>query len=168
MGTLTIILPLIALIYEDFKYRAIHWTWVVLLLILVLVFYPLKLNTLLFNTFILIVQLAGITLYFSIKKRQFVNIINKQLGVGDIVFFIPLLFLFSSLNLLTFFTISIFLSLAGYLIVTSIIQTNTHSIPLAGCMSIGLALTIVYSYVTGFNLQNDTWILKIIAKIPLI
>ena len=107
-------ISLIPLIYEDFKYRAIHWFWLVLFLFIVLLTNSFDINNVVLNFMFIMLKLTGVTLYFSIKNRRFVNIINQYLGIGDILFFIPLLFLFSPFNFLAFFILSLTASIIGF------------------------------------------------------
>lgn len=154
---LSIILPVFPLIYEDFKYRAIHWIWIALLLLSILLFHPVKWWESGINVFFLCFQLGILTLYFSIKNKRWTNITLQYLGLGDIVFFIPLCLIFSPINLILFFVLSLTFSLFGFLIYNTFSHRKANTIPLAGCMSIGLILIIVSSFIFDFSLNSDLW-----------
>ncbi len=162
MAALLISISLIPLIYEDFKYRAIHWLWIAALLFLVIFYFSFRVEAVLVNLFFISIQLIGISLYFSLKKRRFINIIDRYLGIGDIVFFIPLIFLFSPINFLIFFITSIFLTLIVFLVLQSNNLIQQATIPLAGCLSLFLLVLIPLSQIYGFDLQNDLWFLTIL------
>jgi len=115
MGFLSLILPVLPVIYEDFKYRAIHWIWIASLLLLVLWIYPINWTYSGLNLLFLGLQLALLSIYFSIKNRKWINLFKEYLGIGDVVFFIPLCFIFSPVNQILFFIITLIFSLIGFL-----------------------------------------------------
>jgi len=115
MEFLLITIPLLFIIYEDFKYRAIHWIWLVVFIGLIIGLLPIEPITVLVNLALIGFQLLGLTLYFSLKEKKFINIVNQFLGIGDILFFIPLCFLFTPENLIWFFVCSLIFTLLAFL-----------------------------------------------------
>lgn len=165
MAIAALILPLLFIIYEDFSYRAIHWFWLLLLTIIALWAFPWTSQHLWINGLLVAFQMAALTLYFSIKEGQFVQIINRYLGIGDLLFFIPLGILLSPGNFICFFILSLMLSLGGHLVSYSLNPHKTITIPLAGYMSLTLIAVVLSSVFLDFNLQDDYWIKNLILRI---
>lgn len=135
-----------AIIYEDFRFRAIHWYWLALLGVFAFFYSAAPTNDVLANIGFLFIQIAGLTAYFSIKDKRLVNIVDAQIGLGDLLFFIPLCLLFKPTLFLTFFIISLLGSLTGFLLIRKFWLKKLETIPLAGCMSIFLIIFLVAEY----------------------
>ncbi len=135
-----------AIIYEDFRFRAIHWYWLVLLVIAAYFYSTTPTNDVLANFSFLFVQIVGLTAYFSIKNKRLVNIVDSQIGLGDLLFFIPLCLLFKPAIFLFFFIISLTASLIGFLLIQKFWLKQLTTIPLAGCMSITLIIFLITEY----------------------
>ncbi len=139
----------ILIIWQDFKNRSLH-------LFLLIAFWgttfligkdSLATSDYILNIGFIALQLLILTIYFSIKEQKFINIIDRYLGLGDILFFIGLAFLFPFASFVLFFLISI-----GFAILFSIISTiRKHSIsnniPLAGLMAIPLLCIICIQWI---------------------
>ena len=97
-----------------------------------------------------------ITVYFSVKERTFVNIINTKIGIGDVLFFIACAFIFSLPNFILFFTFSL---LASALIVALFQKSiGKQNIPLAGIMSVFLGLISLVGQWTPYDLtRSQEW-----------
>ena len=164
-----IITSLSLLVYEDFRYRKISVLFIVTLLFSILLFNinsnisPITIltNTAI-NTAIISLNLAIITLYFSVKKGRLVNITRQQLGWGDIIFFIVTGFLFSPLNFLVFFLSSLFFSLL--LIITLFNKPAFKvSIPLVGLQALALIILFIICLAYQIMPSNDDNLLKFLA-----
>ena len=138
MGIYLMLGILSAIIYEDFRFRAIHWYWLVLLSISAYFYASTPMDEVLTNFGFIFIQILGLTVYFSIKNKNFVNIVDHQIGLGDLLFFIPLCLLFNPTLFLIFFVISLTVSLIGFLLIQKFWLKKMKTIPLAGCMSITL------------------------------
>jgi len=132
-----------AIIYEDFRFRAIHWYWLVILSISAYFYSTAPTNDVLANLSFLLIQIIGLTAYFSIKNKRLVNIVDRQIGLGDLLFFIPLCLLFKPIIFLFFFVISLTASLVGFLLIQKFWLKKLTTIPLAGCMSITLIMFLI-------------------------
>jgi len=168
MQTIYLVILLIALAVmavQDFKQRAISWIPLVGVFVFGILYgmHTLNrtaiLNNLFFNTLFLILQLLAISFYFSIKEKRLVNIFNTYLGIGDVLFFIAIAGLFSTLNFIVYYTTGIILMLVWYGLIRIIKRTN-QTIPLAG----GLSLILFILLLTGFfspdiNILDDSIIL---------
>lgn len=144
---------------QDFKERAISlWT---LPFILLLGVYSAWSSVwwepwfLFFNLSFVGVQLLGVSLYFSIKHKTWINITQAHLGLGDILFFLVITPLFAPVQFCCFFIGSLLfiLLLAGaYHVWIRAIET----IPLAGAMS---GCWLLYTaFLAYYNLSSyDDW-----------
>lgn len=160
MEFLLIIIPLFFIIYEDFKYRAIHWIWLVIFTGLIIGFCPLKLNFIFANLILISFQLLGLTIYFSLKSRKLINITNRFLGIGDILFFLPLCLIFTPENLIWFFISSLIFTLLAFLFQQFFFSPKKNTIPLAAWMSIALIIVFALSSYFDFDLNHDSLVLR--------
>ena len=147
-GLLLLIALLISVVVQDFKYRGVTW-WIYPLLLLASALYSLNYLTwkdLLTNTFFNIgfitFQLVLLTLYFSVKNKRIVWVTKGYLGMGDILFFLIMAFLFSPGNYIIFYIASLFIVLIFSLFIKSFLKGN---IPLAGMQAGVLVLIIIIS-----------------------
>lgn len=160
MGLLSIILPILPIIYEDFKYRAIHWVWVALFAGIIIIVYPIDWEQSFLNALFMGLQLFLLNIYFSIKNRRWINLFENYLGIGDLVFFLPLCLLFSPVNFILFFIASLSLTLLGYLVYQiSFPDNKVQTIPLAGAMAIVLIFVLLVSLYFGIALNQDYWLI---------
>lgn len=141
-----IILALIT--YYDFKFKALP-LYILVIAVVFGVFFSIIKNglhfTLLYavaNAMLICVQLVVTSLYFSIKNRKFTNIFNTYLGIGDGIFFLVIIFIFSPVNFILFIVLSAFLTLIFYAR-----SKNKVQIPFAGCLSMLLCLVLFFSTV---------------------
>ncbi len=150
IAMLTVLLGIVA--YQDFKDRAIS-AWL-LLTFLILSFwlgsYQLRISELLLNGLInlgfISLQLALISIYFSIRNGYLVNIADRYIGWGDILFFIPLATLFSTSYFILFYVLALMVSLVGFLIYKQLIHRQVATIPLAGLMAFCLVGVLLCSW----------------------
>lgn len=163
IGILQIVLILIFLLifYQDIKHREVTWfLFLFIFFISFLIAYtrlPIRVIIIynLINLLLVSTILLSTTLYFSIRKKRLLNIVNKQIGLGDIVFFYSVIPLFSPLNFTLFFIISLLFSLVLHISFKKTYNTNhTSLIPLAGYMSIFSILAFISSFL-GVNLYDD-------------
>ena len=162
-----ILLSLPVIVIQDFKQRQISW----FLIPLALTGFICKallcrehiLTHFLINFLFISVQLIFLTAYFSIKNKKLFNIIDTYLGLGDVLFFLVLCTVFSPLNFIAFYIISLIITLAAVLIYNFSAAKKTHSIPLAGAMAAGLILLIAINwFYPQVNFYDDTCILNLL------
>lgn len=130
--------PVLPMIYEDFRYRMIHAYWLLVWGVCILYFKDIQWMEVGANALFLLFLMATLTLYFSAKAKQWVNIINEYLGLGDVLFFIPLTLLFPLEELVQFFIVSSSFCLVLAYLLGKLFPNNDQSIPLAGGMSVCL------------------------------
>jgi len=93
-----------------------------------------------------VVQLIGITLWMSWKERALVNIADRYLGWGDILFFIPMALLFPPIFFVYFYVGSLLMILVGFLLYQAIAPNPMSTIPLAGGLALCLIVTLLFIY----------------------
>jgi hypothetical protein len=155
----------LVIIYQDFKERAISvWT---IPFIFFLSLYLAWSNVfwepwfLLFNLCFIGIQLLGVTVYFSIKHRKWINVTQNYLGLGDVLFFVAIAPLFAPLQFCSFFIGALLL----ILITTGIYHLSVRklaTIPLAGAMSICWLLYAAFLSYYNLSSYNDWGLLQYI------
>lgn len=152
---------LTAVAIEDFREQAVHFWLFPLLMVLALYLdgSHFEWQHVIINFSILFVQLAILTTYFSLKHMQFINITQAHLGWGDILFWLVLCCLFSPLNFVVFYMLSLFLSILGSWIISAR-HVEKNRIPLAGMQAFQLVCCLVFFYWSDLSFRNDEYILK--------
>lgn len=141
---LLIILVLAGIAFQDLRLRAIHWLWLPALAGLFLWdgLLHADLNIVLqnfgYNMAFLVLQFAVLTLWFSLKEGRFSNIVDRYLGLGDVLFFVAIALAFSVHNFIIVFTCALLFSLVSYLIYILVKPNANKHIPLAGLMAFPL------------------------------
>ncbi len=142
MYWLLVLIPIVIIFYQDIKYRHISW-WTIPLIPACIVVrfidsYNLSVlsNNLLINESILFFEIIVLTIYFSIKNKQFINICQSYLGLGDILFFAVTAPFFFPIHFLVFQISGLLFCLLVSSIVWLIKKDWTFTIPLAGIFSI--------------------------------
>lgn len=152
-----VIIILLAIIWQDFKERAVYWFFFPVLIILVII-KDSYVGNLPFEEYFVNLSFIGLQVsvlhnYYYIKKRRLVKM-ESYLGLGDVLFFIFLGFLFSPITFLVFQLSSLLLILLYLLFLK-----NNRNIPLAGCQSIILIIIILINLFTQETLFNSDEIL---------
>lgn len=146
----TIILLFLLIFYQDLRFRGIHWiVFPALLLCSVLLKKEnLNIEMILFNLGFLATLLLLLTFYLSIKFQRFVDITKGFFSLGDILFLIALIPLFSSQLYMTYFIVGTILSLGFHLIASTI--KAQKNLPFAGYMALsGILFVICEQQVQG-------------------
>ncbi|WP_169668979.1 hypothetical protein [Flavivirga algicola] len=104
-----------------------------------------------YNFVFLLINISGLTLYFSIKEKVFVNPIDRFIGLGDIVFFIAITPLFKLETFIPFFIVGLLFSLLLYAII--LLFKKIKTIPLAGYLALYLVINIVIQNVFNINIS---------------
>lgn len=166
----TILILLLVILYQDLKYRSVLWIIFPLLtgIFLYTNYIAIPVNEImenfLLNVGFLLIQLMSITLYFSLKSKRFIWVPDNYLGWGDIVFLFSLSFLFSPINYILFFIISLIFAVPVFWIIKKYQHEEISvSVPLAGIQAgFLIILFIINSSVKEFSLQSDYWLMFLI------
>lgn len=160
-----IFIVLLAIAWQDFKFRAVYWWLFVLLmaglsaLTYVETSGSLIKEHLLYNCSFLGVQLLFLTLYFSVKQKRLVNIFADYFGLGDLLFLLSITVYLSFLNYLFFYLFSLLVVIVVSLGGRALSKNSNPKIPLAGEQAIILlALMIVDLLSSKIDLTNDLWL----------
>src|ERR1035437_4299343 len=150
---------LAAIVYQDFRYRAVSVYWLCGALALAII-YSFWLNGWVttfinggINVALIGVQIAGVFLYFSLKLKKFTNIINQQLGSGDLLFYGVVAFSFSPVNFILFSLVTYIIILVVFLVLKTF--GYRKNIPLAGCLAFFMLIVVVLNVLHIFAAFND-------------
>ncbi len=167
------IVLLLILARQDFKDRSIS-SMVLLTLFILFAIQSIQANSLaqagvyfFTNLFIPVIQLVGLSIYAAIINKRFVNIIDTQIGLGDLLFFVLLCTVFSPINFFPFYIGSLLIALILFFLLKKINLIKTNEVPLAGIMSaLLIVVLIVKSIKPSIDLYDDYWVLKYLDNIP--
>lgn len=158
---LTLFILLFLTAYQDFKYRAISvWILPILFIIcLALSFskyqFSYSIINSLINVLFFLCQLLVVTIYFSLKEKRVYNIINTQIGVGDIFFILALSITLPTIEFIIFLSLSYLIILIIYLIANKLKLIRDNHIPLAGGLSISFAIFWLFKFfLPNFQILN--------------
>ncbi len=129
---------------QDVKYRGIFWIVFPLLLAscVLLRWETLMWKDLIFNFLFLTATMLGLTFYLSIKLKKRILITNGHFSLGDILFLIAIIPLFSLDEYILFFTAGTIFTLLIHILINQVKKQQT--IPYAGYMSIATILVLVF------------------------
>jgi len=158
---------LIAVVIQDFKNKAISWFLIPLLFVgfsikaLLTIEVEEFISYSLINLLLVSINLLGVTILISMKEKKMTNILNTHLGLGDVLFFVVLTVVFSPINFVLFYLLSIATTAIIY---GGIMWLNAPKekmlIPLAGAMSIPLiSLLFIEQFTTYFQLYEELFLI---------
>jgi hypothetical protein len=168
-----IAIPLIPVIIEDFRHRHISIVWLVFFVVCTLIY---QLNTSIsFSEFVvnsvinflfILVHYIILTAYFSIKDKKIVDLKKKYLGAGDIFFLISVSFLFSPVNFICFFLLSLVFSLLFTAVGKLFMPGKLVTIPLAGLQALFLIFILIFTFFGNkkVDINNDQFMIKLLTE----
>ncbi len=147
---------LITIVYQDFKQRMINW-WLPLVILVsggwisyVNIGWPHVLSNWGINLAFLFGQWLVVGIAFGLGKKQW-KFFDHLIGWGDILFLAAVAVLFSTVNFLVFYSISLLASLLGFGIYQLISRKNNITVPLAGAISICHLVFVVTIKFMGYE-----------------
>ena len=156
-----LIVILVIILYQDFRFKAVSWIFFPVGFIFTM-YHAISLNSsiellinLSVNVAFLLFQVVIIFLFSWFKYKKRVNIFKSVFGLGDLLFLVMILPLFSPLNFVLFFLGSIVFSLLVYLGIKSLKLYKSERVPLAGLQSMYLIIVLISQFLFKFNLYND-------------
>lgn len=165
-----IVMGLIA--YYDFKSRSI---WLILFPITMIILFlrgilKLSFEQLLYNSMINIgfvfLQFFLVSIYFSLKNRRLTNIINKYIGLADILLMLAFCFCFSPLNFMVFIFFNLLICLIIAIIIFLFNRKISFQLPFAGILALSLCILIIGSYFNNaINFFSDENWITLMAKV---
>lgn len=165
-----LLLVLFAIIaYQDFRQREVVWyVFPIIFVVIVLkalneIAFPELVNYFGINVLFVTLQMAVLFMFYAIKNRRFVNIIDRYIGLGDLILFVLLCASFSPILFGLFFITSLILLTIVFIIVQLTHSKNNNAgrptVPLAGGLSVSYIVVIIAGFfITDFNMYNDNFI----------
>jgi hypothetical protein len=116
------------------------------------------------NCALLIVQFAGLWLFVSARNRKWTNIINTQIGLGDVLLLLCLAPFFSPVNYFLLYTLSIVLALSVTLLLNAAGRKNNDHIPFAGFIAVplGLLCGLRLAFPDVVHFCSDDWMYAVL------
>ncbi len=159
VNILIIILSLsLALItFQDYRYRAVSWFLfpIAALALFFINFHNVSFEQILVNQLsnlgFLCLQFLILLLFFRVRNISSQDILKKQIGLGDVLFFIVLALGLPTTLFILFFVGSLIVSLAAGLILFS-----KSTVPLAGLQSAMLLVLITLNFLGVINMYAIT------------
>ena len=149
---------------QDMKSRSVYLILFPLLAISFIGLYGIQHHTLagywftpFINLLFLFVLFLGVSAWFSLKEKRWVNITHHMLGLGDILFLLSITFCFSLINYVLFFVISLIIVLTVWLTAKRTLFKDSNHIPLAGLQALILVAALLFAWLKpGIDLTSDT------------
>ncbi|WP_417873663.1 hypothetical protein [Xanthomarina gelatinilytica] len=107
------------------------------------------------NLFFLIINLLALGIYMRFKKGTIKGFLNNGVALGDIVFLVVIIPLFSFLNYALFYIIGMCFSLTIHIVVKKMKLDERETVPLAGYLSLFLIIILVLSNVLCISLYDN-------------
>jgi hypothetical protein len=168
-----IIIGVLLLIFvQDIRSRSVYWVLFPVLTVLFIIMHLLQHHLfadawqpVLLNSTFLALQFLIVSVYFSIKNKQWVNITTSFLGWGDMLFLLSIAFYLSVLNFLFFYIISLIAVLLIWMLWQAVAKEKNKQIPLAGLQALIFSVFLTGDWwFNSFDLTNDDWLLHLITK----
>ncbi|MEP2936719.1 MAG: hypothetical protein ABJM06_10050 [Gilvibacter sp.] len=141
--------------YQDFKARAIHVLFLVLLICLGVfdaMIAQRDWNQVLFSLGFTTLVMGGMCVYVWLKTKRFTNPLVAHIGLGDVLFFLAVMPFFTFYSYMVFFISGLVISLVLMLVLRRFISAN--AIPLAGILSGYMLVLKGLEWLYGLNLFN--------------
>ena len=137
---------LVFIFIQDLKSRLIHISLLILIFITTLIYWYINSSDiiiLIYNFSFILLTLLGLKLYTITAKKEKTEDLIFGLGLGDILFFIVIIPLFSTSLYILYFITGLFVSMLTHFIVTLFFKKN-KLIPLAGYLALYLLFFVMY------------------------
>ncbi|WP_395047357.1 prepilin peptidase [Flavobacterium sp.] len=156
LAIIGLLLCLLLVFFQDWKYRHIHVALPIVIFSLSFYIIQQQSNIVLkiigYNIVFFLITLSVLTIYMSIKNKQFLNPFQNYFGLGDLLFYIAITPLFLLQKYILFFILSMVFAVAMQLGLKKIIKQET--VPLAGFSALLLIMVILKD--TFLNFQKMT------------
>lgn len=134
-------ISLLLIFWQDIKLRHIHVVLPIITLISSYFLIKPNLKQTGLNIFFLVITLAILTIYMSLKNKKILNPFKNYFGLGDLLFYLAISPLFFLYNYILFFVLSMLFAIAIQKIFKK--NINQNSVPLAGLSALLLILILV-------------------------
>lgn len=144
---IVIMAVLLLTVYQDAKFRTIHWLIIPLLFALGCLYrYPFDFRDIVYNTLFIGVLLGSMVAYVSLKNRRFINLTKNYFGWGDILFLFAITPYFELREFMSVVIVGTIFTLILSLLFTAL-KKPLKTIPFAGFFSLFLMLYLVVNYI---------------------
>ena len=150
-----VVLVLLFMAVQDFRYRGISWYhFLTLGIFLYLSKGGVEIGEVLINLVFLCIVFALLTVWFSFKERRLLNLLEHHIGLGDLLFLtcIALYLPFSSFFL--FYLLSTLIILVGVGLYVTSRKPKDFTVPLAGLQALLLLVAMTLSWCHGKELYE--------------
>lgn len=148
-----LLLCLFVVLFQDWKHRHIHVILPVAIFSFSLYIVQQQNNIafkiISYNTIFFLIILSILTIYMSIKNKQFLNPFENYFGLGDLLFYIAITPLFLLQKYVLFFILSMVFAVAMQFGLKKIMKHET--VPLAGFSALLLIILILKDTLLNFQ-----------------
>jgi hypothetical protein len=145
IAPVVLLLCLAVVFIQDWRFRKIHVVLPLVIFISSFFLIPVKKYDLseivLFNAGFFLITLGILTLYMSLKSKQFLNPFEHYFGLGDLLFYVAITPLFLLKNYILFFILSLVFAIVLQFGLKKFITGET--VPLAGFSALFLFIMIL-------------------------
>jgi len=151
----SIVLVLLAIAAQDFKYRAVSWyLFPVLIAFLCAYVYPFDVIDIVINIGFILLVFALLTLWFSLLHGRPLNLFKEHLGLGDVLFLLCLSVYFTPANFFLFYLCSLILICIGTGFYFLIRKAEQFTVPLAGLQGMILMILMAGGWMFGLEIGH--------------
>ncbi|MBF4494684.1 prepilin peptidase [Flavobacterium sp. JLP] len=148
-----LLLCLIVIFIQDWKYRKIHIVLPILIFSLSILIISIKnydwVKIIAFNLSFFLITLSILTTYMSLKSKKFLNPFQHYFGLGDLLFYAAITPLFLLKNYILFFILSMIFAILLQFGLKKFIKEET--VPLAGFSSLFLFIMLLKDHYLFFQ-----------------
>ena len=141
-----LIIIFLAIAIQDILYRKIFVFYPLLLFVILLIINQQSIGVtwqdVMLNFLFIILNFAGLFIYFSLKNRKFHNPLDQEIGMGDLLLFFAVVPLCPFYNFMQYFIIGLVFSVLIHFVVL-LFKPKNLTVPLAGYLSIFSSIYIL-------------------------
>lgn len=143
---LGIIVSLLSLlVFQDLKYRSVHWLLLPMLFVSITFFrFPQGLQVIVFNGLFVVTLLFFLTLYVSLRNKKLTNLTRDYFGWGDILFLLAIIPVADNFEFMLLVISGTLFTLILTLVISRFRQIGT--VPYAGFFALFLLAYIPLNY----------------------
>jgi Flp pilus assembly protein protease CpaA len=157
--------------WQDFRTRRISW-WLIPLLAAAFLLAGLQRTPVgeigkafALNLVFLFVQLLLVWAWIALRAKKLTNLINTQIGLGDVLFMCCVALAFSTVNFLLFYTLGMVATLFLVVIARFLRPKINNEIPLAGALALPLiALCSIRVIDPTIDFYSDEWLTQLLDR----
>lgn len=148
-----ICLVLLIIVFQDFKYRAVHWIMFPLLWILLVIdsVISLKLRDYIsgtaINLLIIFIQVLILYTYYLLQGKNLKLIESRIMGAGDVLFIFIMAFAFTWTSFMFYYIAGLLFALLAWLIFRKLFKEQTGLVPLAGLLALYMIIIMLVEIV---------------------